>query len=67
LIRKKFDLNTWIDDSYLKAVLKEEGLEKFWPRYDAKGILVEPGEAYAAAVKADPSLAAAATPGKRRK
>jgi sulfonate transport system substrate-binding protein len=32
LIRKEFDLEPWIDTSFLEAVLKEEKLENFWPR-----------------------------------
>jgi sulfonate transport system substrate-binding protein len=31
LIRNKFDVNTWIDTSFLDQVLKEEHLESFWP------------------------------------
>ncbi|MDB6002140.1 MAG: ssuA [Rhizobacter sp.] len=67
LVRKPFDPNAWIDDSYLNAALKELGLEHFWPRHDAKGALLDGGDAYAAAVKFDPSLAAVATPARLAK
>ena len=32
LIRSAVDVNTWIDSSFLDAVLKEEGLENYWPQ-----------------------------------
>lgn len=31
LIRSPFDLNSWIDTSFLDEVIKEEHLENFWP------------------------------------
>ena len=31
LIRNGVNVNTWIDSSFLNEVLKEEGLENFWP------------------------------------
>jgi sulfonate transport system substrate-binding protein len=37
LIRKKFDVNAWIDSSYLDAVLKELKLEDYWPSLDVDG------------------------------
>ncbi|KAF0219083.1 MAG: NitT/TauT family transport system substrate-binding [Geobacteraceae bacterium] len=36
-IRKPFDVDQWIDRSYLDAALKELKLEKYWPQYDAQG------------------------------
>jgi sulfonate transport system substrate-binding protein len=32
LIRKTFDVETWVDTSFLDQVLKEEKLTDFWPR-----------------------------------
>lgn len=32
LIRKDFEFESWLDTSFLEAVLKEEKLESFWPR-----------------------------------
>jgi sulfonate transport system substrate-binding protein len=32
LIRGNTTVNTWIDNSFLNEVLKEEGLENFWPQ-----------------------------------
>ncbi|NTW48153.1 MAG: ABC transporter substrate-binding protein [Chlorobiales bacterium] len=32
LIRKKYDVDEWIDKSYSEAALKELGLEKFWAK-----------------------------------
>ncbi len=37
LIRKAFDVNSFIDASFLEAALKDEGLEHFWSKYDAEG------------------------------
>ncbi|KAF0815159.1 putative aliphatic sulfonates-binding protein [Andreprevotia sp. IGB-42] len=37
LIRKKFDVDQWIDSRYLDAALKELKLENYWPKYDANG------------------------------
>jgi sulfonate transport system substrate-binding protein len=31
LIRQPVNVSTWIDSSFLDAVIKEEGLENFWP------------------------------------
>jgi sulfonate transport system substrate-binding protein len=36
-IRNTFELDKWIDRTYLDAALKELGLENFWPQYDAEG------------------------------
>jgi sulfonate transport system substrate-binding protein len=36
-IRNTFDLDKWIDRSYLDAALKELGLENFWSQYDIEG------------------------------
>lgn len=60
LIRKTFDTDAWIDNSYLNVVLKEEKLEDFWPRHDSKGVLIDGGTSYAAAFKSDPTLLLAA-------
>ncbi|KAF0815160.1 putative aliphatic sulfonates-binding protein [Andreprevotia sp. IGB-42] len=40
LIRKKFDVDAWVDRSYLDAALKELQLEHFWPRYNAAGTVL---------------------------
>lgn len=32
LIRNEFQFESWVDTSFLEAVLKEEKLENFWPR-----------------------------------
>jgi sulfonate transport system substrate-binding protein len=37
LIRKKFDVNAWVDSSYLDAALKELKLENYWLKFDANG------------------------------
>lgn len=37
LIRRKFDVASWIDRSFLDAVLAEQKLNNFWPQYDAAG------------------------------
>jgi sulfonate transport system substrate-binding protein len=37
LIRKTFDIDKWIDKSYLEAALKELGLENHWPYFDKDG------------------------------
>jgi sulfonate transport system substrate-binding protein len=37
LIRNIFDVDKWIDKSYLEAALKELGLENYWPQFDAQG------------------------------
>jgi len=37
IIRKDFDLNQWIDTSYLNRALKELKLEKYWPASDVNG------------------------------
>jgi sulfonate transport system substrate-binding protein len=36
-IKKTFDVEQWIDKSYLEAALKELGLENYWPRFDKDG------------------------------
>ncbi|MDD5465152.1 MAG: ABC transporter substrate-binding protein [Candidatus Omnitrophica bacterium] len=35
-IRNTFDVDSWIDRSYLNAALKELGLENFWQPYEAE-------------------------------
>lgn len=35
-IRNTFDVDAWIDRSYLNAALKELGLENFWQSYEAE-------------------------------
>lgn len=37
IIRKAFDVDQFIDRSYLDAVIKEEGLEKYWDSRDGAG------------------------------
>lgn len=37
LIRNIFDVDKWIDKSYLESALKELGLENYWPQFDAQG------------------------------
>lgn len=37
IIRKDFDVDQFIDRSYLEAVLKEEGLENYWDKRDGAG------------------------------
>ncbi len=59
LIRRPFDTDAWIDASYLDAVLKEEGLVGYWPRYDGEGRLVDGGRAYADALRLNAGLTAA--------
>lgn len=36
-IRKEFDVEKWIDRSFVDAALKEEGLENYWQPRDADG------------------------------
>ena len=31
LIHNQFDLNSWVDSSFLEQVLKEEQLSSYWP------------------------------------
>jgi sulfonate transport system substrate-binding protein len=37
IIRKDFDVDKWIDTSYLNRALKELKLEKYWPASDVNG------------------------------
>lgn len=37
LIRKPFDVNEWVDDSYLKTALKEFGYQNVWTPRDSQG------------------------------
>jgi sulfonate transport system substrate-binding protein len=37
LIRQSFDLDKWIDRSYLDAAIRELKAEKVWPDYDVNG------------------------------
>ncbi|CAK7259390.1 MULTISPECIES: ABC transporter substrate-binding protein [unclassified Shinella] len=41
LIRKPFDVNEWVDDSYLKKALKDYGYENVWTPRDSKGNAVQ--------------------------
>lgn len=41
LIRKAFDVNEWVDDSYLKTALKELGYENAWTPRDKDGKAVQ--------------------------
>lgn len=42
LIRRPFDVDAWIDTRYLDASLKELGLDRHWPRFDAAGKRISP-------------------------
>ncbi len=44
LIRKSFDVDSWIDHSYLNVALKELKLEHYWPQFDASGTLIPKGK-----------------------
>ena len=35
--RAKFDVDQWIDQSYLKAALKDLKLETYWPIFQVNG------------------------------
>jgi sulfonate transport system substrate-binding protein len=37
LIRRKFDVDAWIDSRYVDTAVKQLGLQSFWPSLDAKG------------------------------
>lgn len=37
LIRRDVSTDGWLEDKYLRAALKEKGLEDYWPPYDEKG------------------------------
>jgi sulfonate transport system substrate-binding protein len=37
LSRARFDVDGWIDTSYLKAALKSQGLDHYWPIYQPNG------------------------------
>jgi sulfonate transport system substrate-binding protein len=37
MIKRKFDVDKWVDRSYLDAALKELGLENYWSEYDEDG------------------------------
>jgi sulfonate transport system substrate-binding protein len=37
LIRREVSVDDWFDTRYLKASLKKQGLENYWPAFDAKG------------------------------
>jgi sulfonate transport system substrate-binding protein len=43
LLRTPFDVESWIDQSFLRAALKELNLEHYWAEYDAAGKLKTPG------------------------
>ncbi|MDB5802107.1 MAG: ssuA [Rhodocyclales bacterium] len=40
LIRKKFDVNAWIDRRFIDAALKDLQLENYWPQFDANGKII---------------------------
>jgi sulfonate transport system substrate-binding protein len=40
LIRRKFDVDGWIDRRYADQALKDLQLERFWPRFDPAGALL---------------------------
>jgi sulfonate transport system substrate-binding protein len=37
LIRNTFDVDSWVDTSFLQKALHELNLENYWPQYDANG------------------------------
>jgi sulfonate transport system substrate-binding protein len=37
LIRNTFDVDQWIDTSFLQKALRDQNLEHYWPEYDANG------------------------------
>jgi sulfonate transport system substrate-binding protein len=37
LIRNTFDVDSWVDTSFLQKALHELNLETYWPQYDASG------------------------------
>jgi sulfonate transport system substrate-binding protein len=37
LIRNTFDVDQWIDTSFLQKALHDQNLEHYWPQYDANG------------------------------
>ena len=37
LIKKDVDVDSWIEPKYLNQALKDLGLERYWPQYDADG------------------------------
>jgi sulfonate transport system substrate-binding protein len=37
LIRSTFDVDSWVDTSFLQKALHELNLENYWPQYDASG------------------------------
>jgi len=43
LIRQPFEVKDWVNDTYLKKALKEQGLETFWSTYDDGGKLAVKG------------------------
>ncbi|WP_438018738.1 ABC transporter substrate-binding protein [Sorangium sp. So ce315] len=43
LIRSTFDVDSWIDRSFLNAALKELNLVGYWPEFDANGKVKHPG------------------------
>ena len=43
LVRRRFDIASWIDRSFLDAALKDLQLEGFWTAYDATGKPVSAG------------------------
>ena len=44
LIRKDVDVDGWFEPKYLQAALKAQGLENFWPKYDAAGQKITVGD-----------------------
>ena len=44
LIRKDVDVDGWFEPKYLAAALKVQGLENFWPKYDAAGQKITVGD-----------------------
>lgn len=44
LVRKDVDVDSWFEPKYLDNALKAQGLDKYWPRFDAAGNKIADGE-----------------------
>ena len=44
LIRRDIDVDSWFEPRYLEAALKAQGLETYWPKYDADGKKLTTGD-----------------------
>ncbi len=47
LIRKDYDVASWFNRTYLDRAIKEQGLEDYFPEFDAKGKVAKEGRAVA--------------------